>query len=145
MKDIIYNNKEFKFVEALVNSEVLSLNGMKCAYVNNESGPLHMYVWSQYNGEVPKGYIVNVIDKDMTNMDLSNLELVEWKPQRLSINDVPGIDKPTMTDKLLWAVVLIISIPYAIISDIFNPLSIPKDDKSHYNTRKRGDETHEDQ
>jgi len=35
------------------------------------------FLWEQTNGEIPDGYDIHHIDEDMTNDDLSNLELVE--------------------------------------------------------------------
>lgn len=38
---------------------------------------MHCYVWSYYNGEIPKGYDIHHIDGDRYNNDISNLECIE--------------------------------------------------------------------
>lgn len=38
---------------------------------------MHQYVWSFYNGEIPKGYEVHHKDLNRYNNDISNLELLE--------------------------------------------------------------------
>lgn len=38
---------------------------------------MHCYVWSYYNGEIPKGYEVHHKDLNRYNNDISNLELLE--------------------------------------------------------------------
>lgn len=37
---------------------------------------IHRYVWEFYNGEIPEGYQIHHIDKDKSNNDISNLELI---------------------------------------------------------------------
>jgi len=36
---------------------------------------LHRYIWTQVNGEIPKGSVVNFIDRNYLNCELSNLQL----------------------------------------------------------------------
>ena len=36
---------------------------------------LHRYVWTQENGEIPRGYVINFIDGNFMNCELSNLRL----------------------------------------------------------------------
>ena len=36
---------------------------------------MHRYVWTQTNGEIPAGYVINFIDGNFMNCDLSNLRL----------------------------------------------------------------------
>lgn len=43
---------------------------------------MHQYVWSYYNGSVPKGYEVHHKDGDRYNNDISNLELLEMHEHR---------------------------------------------------------------
>lgn len=38
---------------------------------------LHRYVWEFYNGEIPDGYHIHHIDRDKSNNDISNLEMIE--------------------------------------------------------------------
>ncbi len=38
---------------------------------------MHVYVWEYYNGPVPKGYHVHHKDRDKSNNDISNLELMD--------------------------------------------------------------------
>lgn len=37
---------------------------------------IHVYVWEYYNGAIPKGYEVHHRDKNKSNNDISNLELL---------------------------------------------------------------------
>ena len=37
---------------------------------------MHRYVWEYYNGEIPKGYHIHHIDRDKSNNDISNLQLI---------------------------------------------------------------------
>ena len=37
---------------------------------------LHRYVWEQYNGQIPKGYIIRFKDGDTLNCAISNLECI---------------------------------------------------------------------
>lgn len=39
---------------------------------------MHRYVWEYYNGEIPEGYQIHHIDKDRSNNDISNLELIPF-------------------------------------------------------------------
>ena len=39
---------------------------------------MHRYVWEYYNGEIPEGYQIHHIDKDKSNNDISNLELIPF-------------------------------------------------------------------
>ena len=36
---------------------------------------MHRYVWTQANGKIPRGFVVNFIDGNFMNCDLSNLRL----------------------------------------------------------------------
>ena len=38
---------------------------------------MHRDVWSFYNGEIPKGHHIHHIDGDVTNNDITNLQLME--------------------------------------------------------------------
>lgn len=42
--------------------------------VGNRRVRLHVYVWSFYNGDVPKGYQIHHKDEDKSNNDISNLD-----------------------------------------------------------------------
>lgn len=44
---------------------------------------LHVHVWEQNNGPVPKGMVVRIKDGDTLNTELSNLELITRKEHRL--------------------------------------------------------------
>ncbi|MBN9293768.1 MAG: HNH endonuclease [Flavobacteriia bacterium] len=52
---------------------------------------LHRHVWQQKNGLIPEGYRIWFKDKDTTNCDLSNLELITDKEamDRNRITDLP--------------------------------------------------------
>lgn len=39
---------------------------------------MHRYVWEYYNGEIPEGYHIHHKDKDKSNNDISNLELIPF-------------------------------------------------------------------
>jgi sugar lactone lactonase YvrE len=39
---------------------------------------LHRYVWEFYNGKIPEGYQIHHKDKDKSNNDISNLELMPF-------------------------------------------------------------------
>lgn len=39
---------------------------------------MHRYVWEFYNGEIPEGYQIHHKDKDKSNNDISNLELIPF-------------------------------------------------------------------
>jgi len=39
---------------------------------------IHRYVWEYYNGEIPEGYQIHHRDKDKSNNDISNLELMPF-------------------------------------------------------------------
>lgn len=43
---------------------------------------MHCYVWSYYNGEIPKGYDIHHIDGDRYNNDISNLQCIEKHEHR---------------------------------------------------------------
>ena len=48
-------------------------------FVASHSRPrsLHRKVWTDNNGEIPKGYVIHHIDHNWRNNDISNLELLE--------------------------------------------------------------------
>ena len=46
-------------------------------YFTSHIRKMHRDVWSFYNGEIPKGHHIHHIDGDVTNNDISNLELME--------------------------------------------------------------------
>lgn len=39
---------------------------------------IHRYVWEYYHGEIPEGYQIHHKDKDKSNNDISNLELIPF-------------------------------------------------------------------
>lgn len=39
---------------------------------------MHQYVWEFYNGNIPKDYHVHHIDRDRSNNDITNLELIRY-------------------------------------------------------------------
>jgi len=43
---------------------------------------MHCYVWSYYNGEIPKGYDIHHIDGNRYNNDISNLQCIEKHEHR---------------------------------------------------------------
>lgn len=43
---------------------------------------MHVYVWEHYNGEIPTGYEVHHKDRDKSNNDISNLELLTASEHR---------------------------------------------------------------
>ena len=43
---------------------------------------LHRYVWEYYNGDIPAGYDIHHKDKDKSNNDISNLEMLEKAEHR---------------------------------------------------------------
>jgi hypothetical protein len=46
-------------------------------YFTSHTKKMHRDVWSFYNGEIPKGHHIHHIDGDVTNNDISNLQLME--------------------------------------------------------------------
>jgi hypothetical protein len=46
-------------------------------YFTNGTKKMHREVWSFYNGDIPKGHHIHHIDGDVTNNDISNLQLME--------------------------------------------------------------------
>jgi hypothetical protein len=46
-------------------------------YFTSGTKKMHREVWSFYNGEIPKGHHIHHIDGDVTNNDISNLQLME--------------------------------------------------------------------
>jgi hypothetical protein len=46
-------------------------------YFTSHTRKMHRDVWSFYNGEIPKGHHIHHIDGDVTNNDISNLQLME--------------------------------------------------------------------
>ena len=38
---------------------------------------LHRYVWEKYNGEIPDGYDIHHIDRNKSNNDITNLQLIK--------------------------------------------------------------------
>jgi uncharacterized CHY-type Zn-finger protein len=46
-------------------------------YFTSHNKKMHRDVWSFYNGEIPKGHHIHHIDGDVTNNDISNLQLME--------------------------------------------------------------------
>lgn len=75
--------------------------------LGNFKNLMHRYVWTWYNGNIPKGYEIHHIDFDRSNNNISNLQLVsrsehrrihadlltdeqrEWKRNNLKMNAVP--------------------------------------------------------
>ena len=41
---------------------------------NNIYGLLHRYIWTQHNGEIPKGYVIHHKNEDKVDNEISNLE-----------------------------------------------------------------------
>ena len=59
--------------------------------VNGKSVQLHNYIWEQANGKIPEGYVIDHIDGDTFNNDLSNLRLAtpsqnQWNKRVLKNN-----------------------------------------------------------
>ena len=48
-------------------------------YFTRHDKKMHRDVWEFYNGEIPKGHHIHHIDGDVTNNDISNLQLMEAK------------------------------------------------------------------
>lgn len=48
-------------------------------YTNGRKIRMHRYVWEFYNGEIPKGYHIHHIDRDKSNNDISNLQIMSTK------------------------------------------------------------------
>jgi hypothetical protein len=46
-------------------------------YFTSHTRKMHRDVWSFYNGEIPKGHHIHHIDGDVTNNDITNLQLME--------------------------------------------------------------------
>jgi hypothetical protein len=46
-------------------------------YFTSHNLKMHREVWKFYNGEIPKGHHIHHIDGDVTNNDISNLQLME--------------------------------------------------------------------
>jgi hypothetical protein len=46
-------------------------------YFTSHTRKMHRDVWAFYNGEIPKGHHIHHIDGDVTNNDISNLQLME--------------------------------------------------------------------
>ena len=51
-------------------------NGYPTIYVDGRNVLLHRYVWEKHHGEIPEGCEIHHKDKDKTNFEISNLELV---------------------------------------------------------------------
>lgn len=62
----IFNN--IKFFE--------TKQGYHLGRVDKKPIRMHIYVWEYYNGCVPKGYDIHHIDKNKSNNNISNLELI---------------------------------------------------------------------
>lgn len=49
-------------------------------YLNSKTHKrLHRYVWEKHHGEIPKGYDIHHVDKDKSNNEISNLQLISRK------------------------------------------------------------------
>lgn len=59
---------------------------------NGKRNLLHNDVWVFHNGEIPKGYDIHHIDKDLSNNDISNLELMH-KSKHGKLHSVEGHNK----------------------------------------------------
>lgn len=46
-------------------------------YFTSHNKKMHRDVWEFYNGQIPKGHHIHHIDGDVTNNDISNLQLME--------------------------------------------------------------------
>ena len=46
-------------------------------YFTRHNKKMHRDVWEFYNGQIPKGHHIHHIDGDVTNNDISNLQLME--------------------------------------------------------------------
>lgn len=66
-------------------------------YIGSYGKLLHRDVWTHYNGEIPKGYVIHHIDGNPSNNDISNLQLMTQSehmklhmPMRKQICEVCG-------------------------------------------------------
>ena len=71
----IYNDKIF-FVVYDYKSWSKNPNGYYEGCSNNKYKErlLHRYIWTEYNGHIPDGFVVHHIDRDITNNNISNLK-----------------------------------------------------------------------
>lgn len=50
--------------------------GYPTIWVNNKNTLLHRYVWEKHYGEIPKGFEIHHKDKNRSNYNIDNLELI---------------------------------------------------------------------
>ena len=53
-----------------------SSSGYPTIFVDGKNVLLHRYVWEKFNGKIPKGFQVHHKDKNRSNWQIENLELV---------------------------------------------------------------------
>ena len=58
--------------------------------INNKPIRLHRYIWSKYNGDIPKGYDIHHKDHDKTNNSIDNLEILSRHKHHSSHMKEPG-------------------------------------------------------
>lgn len=47
--------------------------------INGKTKKMHIYIWEQYYGPVPKGYTIHHKDRNPANYNIENLELKSYK------------------------------------------------------------------
>ena len=52
---------------------------MRCYYKGKTAYYEHRKVWEEHNGEIPDGLVIDHIDRDRKNNDISNLRVVTVK------------------------------------------------------------------
>lgn len=70
------------------------VNGIPYKYIRISKAKwelYHRYVWTNHHGEIPEGMVITFKDKDSTNCEISNLELISRKQnmQRNSVQLLP--------------------------------------------------------
>ena len=59
------------------------VNGKKYHYNSTLRKYLHQYVWEKENGAIPEGYEIHHIDRNTTNNNIENLQLVTKEEHHL--------------------------------------------------------------
>lgn len=64
--------------------------------INGKRVYMHKYVWSYFNGEIPKGYEIHHIDLNRDNNDISNLKLMTIKEHKQLHNELNKQNEETV-------------------------------------------------
>lgn len=76
-----YSGKYSNIVAAAAHSPVDTINhaGYYIGMLFRKVVRVHRVIWQLFNGSIPKGYIIDHIDRDKTNNKISNLRLATTK------------------------------------------------------------------